>query len=156
MSEHPIEGMMDTTLDKIKQMADVDTVVGDPITTADGTVIIPVSKVSYGFASGGSDIPSKAQPDKNFFGGGSGAGITITPMAFLTISQGNVRLLQVEPFNSSADRLAGLVPEVVDTINGFISKNKENKEIKKKAEKVKKAAEDAAAAKIAEEELNNP
>ena len=74
MSEHPIEGMMGTTLDKIRQMVDVNTVMGDPVTTPDGTVIIPISKISYGFASGGSDLPSKANAEKNYFGGGAGAG----------------------------------------------------------------------------------
>ena len=100
MSEHPIEGMMDNTLDKIKQMADSNTVVGEPITTPDGTVIIPISKVSYGFASGGSDLPAK-QTQKDLFGGGAGAGVTITPVAFLTVSNGNTKLLQVDPFHSS-------------------------------------------------------
>ena len=69
MSEHPIEGMMGTTLDKIRQMVDVNTVMGDPVTTPDGTVIIPISKISYGFASGGSDLPSKTHAEKNYFGG---------------------------------------------------------------------------------------
>lgn len=127
MSEHPIEGMMNTTLDKIKQMVDVNSIVGDPITSPDGTIIIPVSKVSYGFASGGSDIPSKAQPARELFGGGTGAGITINPIAFITISNGNVKLLQIDPYNSSADRVVGMVPEVVDKISSLFNKKKEEK-----------------------------
>lgn len=127
MSEHPIEGMMGTTLDKIRQMVDVNTVMGDPVTTPDGTVIIPISKISYGFASGGSDLPSKTHVEKNYFGGGAGAGVTVTPLAFLTISGGNVRLLQIDPYNSSADRVIGMIPEVADKINEFMNSRKEKK-----------------------------
>ena len=127
MSEHPIEGMMGTTLDKIRQMVDVNTVMGDPVTTPDGTVIIPISKISYGFASGGSDLPSKTHAEKNYFGGGAGAGVTVTPLAFLTISGGNVRLLQIDPYNSSADRVIGMIPEVSDKINEFMNSRKEKK-----------------------------
>lgn len=83
MSDHPIEGMMNTTLEKIKQMVDVNSIVGDPITAPDGTIIIPISKISYGFASGGSDFPSKVQSEKEFFGGGTGAGISINRLRFL-------------------------------------------------------------------------
>lgn len=127
MSEHPIEGMMGTTLDKIRQMVDVNTVMGDPVTTPDGTVIIPISKISYGFASGGSDLPSKTHAEKNYFGGGAGAGVTVTPLAFLTISGGNVRLLQIDPYNSSADRVIDMIPEVADKINEFMNSRKEKK-----------------------------
>ena len=127
MSEHPIEGMMGTTLDKIRQMVDVNTVMGDPVTTPDGTVIIPISKISYGFASGGSDLPSETHAEKNYFGGGAGAGVTVTPLAFLTISGGNVRLLQIDPYNSSADRVIGMIPEVADKINEFMNSRKEKK-----------------------------
>ena len=134
MSEHPIESMMGTTMDKIKEMADVNTVIGDPITTADGTVIIPISKVSYGFASGGSDLPSKSQPNRELFGGGAGAGVTITPIAFLTVSDGNVRLLQLDPFNSSVDRIIGMAPGFMDAVTGLLNKNKKQKEAEKAAE----------------------
>lgn len=127
MSEHPIEGMMGTTLDKIRQMVDVNTVMGDPVTTPDGTVIIPISKIGYGFASGGSDLPSKTHAEKNYFGGGAGAGVTVTPLAFLTISGGNVRLLQIDPYNSSADRVIGMIPEVADKINEFMNSRKGKK-----------------------------
>lgn len=127
MSEHPIEGMMDTTLEKIKQMVDVNSVVGDPITAPDGAIIIPISKVSYGFASGGSDLPSKAQPPKDLFGGGAGAGVTIVPIGFLTISQGNIKMLQIDPFNSSADRVVAMVPDIVEKISDFVDKRKEEK-----------------------------
>ncbi len=124
MSDHPIEGMMNTTLEKIKQMVDINSIVGDPITSPDGTIIIPISKISYGFASGGSDFPSKAQTDKNFFGGGTGAGVSINPVAFITISNGNVKMLQIDPYNSSADRIIGMFPDVVDKISGLINSKK--------------------------------
>ena len=140
MSDHPIEGMMNTNLEKIKQMVDVNSIVGDPITAPDGTIIIPISKISYGFASGGSDFPSKVQSEKEFFGGGTGAGISINPIAFLTISNGSVKLLQIDPYNSSADRIVGMVPDVVDKISGIVSKKSEEK----KAKKAEKAAESPA------------
>ena len=132
--------MMNTTLEKIKQMVDVNSIVGDPITAPDGTIIIPISKISYGFASGGSDFPSKVQSEKEFFGGGTGAGISINPIAFLTISNGSVKLLQIDPYNSSADRIVGMVPDVVDKISGIVSKKSEEK----KAKKAEKAAESPA------------
>lgn len=134
MSDHPIEGMMNTTLEKIKQMVDINSIVGDPITSPDGSIIIPVSKISYGFASGGSDFPSKVQTEKEFFGGGTGAGVSINPVAFITICNGSVKLLQIDPYNSTADRIIGMFPEVVDKISDFVgSKKGENK--KTRAEK---------------------
>lgn len=123
MSEHSVNGFMDTTMEKIKQMVDADTVMGTPIHCADGTVIIPVSKVTYGFAAGGSDFAAKSTA-KDLFGGGSGAGITITPIAFLTISNGNVKLLQINPASNTADRVVEMVPEVVDKVSGFFKKDK--------------------------------
>lgn len=131
MSDHPIEGMMNTTLEKIKQMVDVNAIIGDPITAPDGTIIIPISKISYGFASGGSDFPAKQPTSKDLFGGGAGAGVSINPVAFLTISNGNVKLLQIDPYNSSADRIIGMVPDVVDKVSGIVNKKKEEKKVSK-------------------------
>ncbi len=122
MSENKINGIMGTTMDKIKEMVDVNTVVGDPIVSPDGTMIIPVSKVTCGFASGGSDLPAKIS--KDCFGGGSGAGITIQPVAFLTVYQGNVKLIQIDKFNSAADRVVSMVPEMVDKVSALFSKDK--------------------------------
>ena len=127
MSDHPIEGMMNTTLEKIKEMVDINTIVGDPITSPDGSIIIPVSKISYGFASGGSDFPTKVQSDKEFFGGGTGAGVSISPVAFITICNGSVKMLQIDPYNNSADRIIGMFPEVVDKISGFVNGKKAKK-----------------------------
>ena len=97
--EHPIGNLMATTMQKIKEMVDVNTIVGDPIRTVEGVTIIPVSKVSFGFAAGGSDFTGKNQQpnQENAFGGGSGAGINITPVAFLIINGDSVKLLPVTP-----------------------------------------------------------
>lgn len=142
MSEHPIEGMMDTTLEKIKQMVDVNSVIGDPITAPDGTVIIPISKVNYGFASGGSDLPVKV-PDKQFFGGGTGAGVTITPVAFLVVSNGDIRLLRVDAGETPVDRIIDQAPELINRIGGMIGKGKKkNPEASSGKEPDKGSAED--------------
>ena len=123
MSDHPIYVLMKTTMDKIKEMGDVNTIIGDPITSPDGTIIIPVSKVSYGFASGGSDFPTKKE-NKDCFGGGSGAGVTIQPVAFLTVYKGNVKLMPIEKFDGAADRVVGMVPDLVDKVTALFKKDK--------------------------------
>ncbi len=129
MSERPIEGLMDTTLEKIKQMVDVNTVIGDPITTPDGATIIPVSKVVYGFAAGGSEFSPKRPPaDKNLFGGGSGAGVTITPLGFISIYNGEVKMLRMESYSDSTDRAVGIVPEIIDKVVSLLRKDKNTDE----------------------------
>ena len=128
MSENQVNNLLGVTMDKIKQMVDVNTVIGSPVTTPDGTTVIPVSRVSYGFASGGSDLPSKTQPAAGLFAGGSGAGITISPIAFLTIHQGNVRVLQIEPYLSSVDRALEKVPDVVDKVTSLFQKEDRKEE----------------------------
>lgn len=135
MADHPIEGMMDTTLEKIKQMVDVNSIIGDPITSPDGTVIVPISKVTYGFASGGSDLPVKVQAEKQLFGGGTGAAVSISPVAFLTISNGTVKLLRVDPGNTSVDRIIEMAPDLIDRVGGiFGKKGKQKKETGDSAE----------------------
>ncbi len=121
--DHPINSLMDTTMKKIKEMIDVNTIIGDPITTPDGTIIIPVSKVSYGFASGGSDLPTK-KDNKDCFGGGSGAGVTINPVAFLYVSKGNVKLIPIEKYDGAVDRVVGMVPDLVDKVTDLFKKDK--------------------------------
>ena len=137
MSEHPIEGMMDTTLEKIKQMVDVNSVIGDPITTPDGTVIIPISKVNYGFASGGSDLPVKTS-EKQFFGGGTGAGVTITPVAFLVVSSGEIRLMRVDLGTTPVDRIIDQAPELINRISGMVGKGKKKNSTAAASEETKK------------------
>lgn len=126
MSDNQVNNLLGVTMDKIKQMVDVNTVIGDPVTTPDGTTVIPISRVSYGFASGGSDLPSKAQPSSGLFAGASGAGITINPIAFLTVNNGSVRVLQIEPYMSSVDRALEKVPDVVDKITSLFQKDKKD------------------------------
>jgi sporulation protein YtfJ len=126
-----LPNMLDGTIEKIRQMVDVNSVVGDPIATVDGVTIIPISTVSVGFAGGGSDFVSK-NPNKgeNPFGGGVGAGAKVTPVAFLIIKDGNVRMLPVAtPANTTTDRLVEMIPETLDRITSFIdSKTKKTEE----------------------------
>ncbi|MEG0179422.1 MAG: GerW family sporulation protein [Oscillospiraceae bacterium] len=121
MTDHPIQGLMDVTLDKIKNMVDSNTIIGDTITMSDGTLILPISKVSFGFASGGSDFPSKTA--KDLFGGGSGGGVSMVPVAFLVVKDGNVRLLQLSDTSNNVDRALGLMPEMVDKISALFHKD---------------------------------
>lgn len=124
---HPISDLMATTMQKIREMVDVNTIVGTPIQTGDGVTLIPVSRLSFGFASGGSDFATKAQkPDaENSFGGGSGAGVNISPVAFLIVRGDNVKLLSVAPpAGSAVDRVVELVPEMFDKVTDYLEKNK--------------------------------
>ena len=118
-----VEGLMGVSVEKIREMVDANTVIGTPITLPDGITLIPVSKVSYGFASGGSDLPSKSHSD--LFGGGAGAGINLTPVAFLTIKDGEINLLPVVSKPDTIDRAISLVPEVIDR---FTKRKKDKKE----------------------------
>ena len=118
-----VEGLMGVSVEKIREMVDANTVIGTPVTLADGVIIIPVSKVSYGFASGGSDLPSKTRND--MFGGGAGAGINITPVAFLTVKDGEINLLPVVSKPDTVDRLVSLVPDAVNKISELAKKKKD-------------------------------
>ena len=117
-----LPNMLETTIQKIREMLDVNTVVGTPIQTPDGVTIIPVSKVSVGFGGGGSDFTSK-NPTKqdNPFGGGVGGGVKVTPICFLIVKDGNVRMMPVAtPANTTADRIVEMVPDTLDKISAFI------------------------------------
>lgn len=124
-----LPNMLDSTIAKIRQMVDVNSVVGDPITTPDGITIIPISKVSVGFGGGGSDFVSKnVNHQENPFGGGAFGGVKVAPVAFLIIKEGSVRMLPVAtPANSTADRLVELVPETLDKIAAFVDSHMEKK-----------------------------
>lgn len=118
-----INDLLGISLEKIKEMADTSAIIGDPITTPDGTTVIPISKVSYGFASGGSDLPSKY--DKELFGGGTGAGVSIKPEGFLVISSnGDVKMVTMESANDPISSAVSAVPGIVDMVKGIISKRK--------------------------------
>lgn len=122
MAEHPINNLMQTTLQKIKELVDASTVVGDPIVVGSAT-IIPVSKISYGFASGGSDLPAKKEGE--LFGGGGGAGATVAPVGFIVITENDVKLLQVEENRNSASKLIDMVPGLIDKVKESLGKKKE-------------------------------
>lgn len=117
-----IEALVNTAMSKVKELADGEAIVGKPIVTGDGTTIIPVSKVSIGFASGGSDLPTKSTKDT--FGGGSGGGVTITPMAFIAIYKGDVKLLQITSNSPQGNAIVDMVPTVIDKITSFIDGKK--------------------------------
>ncbi len=143
MSERPIEGLMGTTLDKIRDMVDVNTIIGSPITVPGGTTVIPVSKVMYGFASGGSEFNNKNESKDNLFGGGAGAGVTITPIAFIAVTKDDVKLLNVTNFKDSQDRAVGLVPELLDKIIGLFKKDKSDDKNNDSSEEKNNDAENA-------------
>ena len=125
-----LPNMLESTIQKIKEMVDVNSVIGTPITTPDGVTIIPVSKVSVGFGGGGSDFTTKtSRPgEDNPFGGGAGGGVKVTPICFLVVKDGAVRMMPVaEPANTTADRIVEMVPDTLDKISAFIDSRTEKK-----------------------------
>jgi sporulation protein YtfJ len=137
MSEHPIEGLMTTAMENLKEMIDVNTIIGDPVETPDGSVILTVSKVGFGFAAGGSEfkLSGKGQggkgegggdgnsSSKQPFGGGSGGGVSITPIAFLIVNSSGVKMLHLDEGTHLLDRLLDLAPGAIDKIQSMM-KNK--------------------------------
>ena len=118
-TQHPIEGIMDNALKNIKEMVDVNTIIGEPINCADGTTIIPVSRVSFGFGAGGSEYGKPAANQDGIranFGGGSGAGVSINPVAFLVVANGEVKMLTLGESQSSADKLFEALPEIFSKV----------------------------------------
>lgn len=124
-----LPNMLENTIAKIREMVDVNSVIGTPITTSDGVTIIPVSKVSVGVGGGGSDFVSKnVNKQENPFGGGAGGGVKVTPVAFLVVKEGSVRVLPIPaPANTTADRIVEQVPDVLDKITDFIDSRTEKK-----------------------------
>jgi sporulation protein YtfJ len=133
MAEHPIQGLMQTAMENIKEMVDVNTIVGDPVETPDGSVILPISKVGFGFAAGGSEFDPEAeqsggkqQQDKSQvelpFGGGAGGGVSITPIGFLVVGNGQVKMLSTEGPNQLYDKLIDLAPQVFDKVSQMMKK----------------------------------
>ena len=121
MKEKSANGILSTTIEKVRDLVDVSTIIGDPINLPDGLTIIPVSKVTYGFASGGSDFPSKNNVE--LFGGAGGAGVTINPVAFLVIKDGDVTIKHIVSDDNAVERAVSLVPEMFDKITS-LKKNK--------------------------------
>ncbi|MFZ5597673.1 MAG: GerW family sporulation protein [Bacillota bacterium] len=132
MPEHPIEGLMKTAMENIKEMANVNVVVGDAVESPDGTVIIPVSKVSFGFAAGGGEFEhkedEKSQEQPPIFGGGSGGGVSVRPVGFLVVGNGQVRLLPVDN-NAIADRLIDMAPQFISQIQSMFNRDGAKKNI---------------------------
>lgn len=132
MGEHPIEGLMKTAMESIKEMTDVNTIVGDPVETPDGSVIIPISRVACGFAAGGGEFESSSGEEQQQgssgaggmlpFGGGSGAGVSVQPVGFLVVGQGQVRLLPVDG-NAVVDRLIDMAPQFINQVQGLFKKD---------------------------------
>ena len=124
-----LPNMLENTIAKIREMVDVNSVIGTPITTPDGVTIIPVSKVSVGVGGGGSDFVSKnANNQENPFGGGAGGGVKVSPVAFLVVKEGSVRVLPIpSPANTTADRIVEQVPDVLEKISAFIESRMEKK-----------------------------
>lgn len=128
--KHPLPDMVGMSIDKIKTMADANTVIGEAIHTPDGVILIPVSKVKFGFAGGGTDFAAKGYPanKENPFGGGTGASVSITPVAFLVIKGESVRLLPVaEPASNSLERLVEMLPELIDQVSALSKQKKSEK-----------------------------
>lgn len=143
MNEHPIEGLMLTAMNSIREMVDVNTIIGEPIETSNNIIIIPISKVGFGFAAGGSEfkgetIDEYSKKDKEEaiqyklpFGGGSGAGVSISPVAFLVVQGGNVKLMPVN-HSSAIDKLLDYVPDLMEKANNMLNKQMNNKKEEKK------------------------
>ena len=146
MKEQSASGILGTTIEKIRDLVDVSTIIGDPMYLEGGMTIIPESKVTYGFASGGSDFPSKT--NAQLFGGGGGAGVTITPVAFLIVSDGEVTLKHITAYDNAAERVVNLVPEMFDKVTSVV-----NKTIKKKETQQAEAEQAANAAEVTIEEV---
>lgn len=127
MNENPINNLMSTVMENLKGMIDVNTIVGDPVETSNGTMIIPISKVGFGFAAGGSEIPAKTPGDKAF-GGGSGAGVSITPIGFLVVTPDQIKMVPVSSGNTPIDKLVDYIPVVINKVNDMVKKRKSKDE----------------------------
>ncbi|WP_027409646.1 GerW family sporulation protein [Anoxybacteroides tepidamans] len=146
MSNHPIQGLMTTAMENLKQMIDVNTIIGDPVETPDGSVILTVSKVGFGFAAGGSEFMVEGKPNganvasvnhvnghsnaEHPFGGGSGGGVSITPIAFLVVNSSGVKLLHLDESTHLYEKILDFAPQVIERIQNALKKNKENGERK--------------------------
>ncbi len=137
MAEHPIQGLMKTAMENLKEMVDVNTIVGDPVETPDGSVIVPVSKVGFGFAAGGSEFETADNTSSAGnggssagdlpFGGGSGGGVSITPMAFLIVNANGIKMLHIDGQTHLYERILESTPQFVEKIQNMLGKNKKEK-----------------------------
>lgn len=135
MEEHPIQGLMKTAMENIKEMVDVNKIVGDPVECPDGSVILPISRVGFGFAAGGSEFGQSSQDSSDMdessskmpFGGGSGGGVSIQPIAFLVVGNGTVKVVPLDEQTHLFDRIIESAPIVVDKIQGMMRRNDQNR-----------------------------
>ncbi len=125
MSDNNIKGIMDSTMDNLRTMVDADTIIGTPL-TVDGITLIPVSRVSFGLATGGSDFPNKA--NAKLFGGGGGAGVSIHPVAFIAVNNGNVHMMPIYNELGAVDKAINMAPELIDKIKTLFAKDKKKDE----------------------------
>jgi sporulation protein YtfJ len=141
MEQHPIEGLMKTAMENLKQMIDVNTIIGDPVETPDGSVILTISKVGFGFVAGGSEFSTQSQAKQSSqgsgnssqqsssdhpFGGGSGGGVSITPIAFLIVNSSGVKMVHVDEQTHLVEKLIDYAPQVVEKIQGMLSGKKDS------------------------------
>ena len=136
-----VKDLVNTAMGYMKELSDADTIIGDPIKLDGDITIIPVSKVSYGFAAGGSDLPSKT--NAALFGGGSGGGVTVQPIAFIVIANGDVKLLQINQDKSSAGAVVNMIPQIFDKVQAMVSKDKKPEEQVQNEESSEIKVEDA-------------
>ncbi|MBP1932872.1 GerW family sporulation protein [Ammoniphilus resinae] len=143
MAEHPIQGLMQTAMENLKEMVDVNTIVGDPVETPDGSVILPISKVGFGFAAGGSEFEYEAETSgkekdgtsKSMpFGGGSGGGVSITPVAFLVVGKNGVKTVPLEGSNQLYDKIMEFAPQFLDKLQGMVNSGKNKSKSKENGE----------------------
>ena len=128
MDKNPIGELMQTTMENVKNMLKVDTVVGEPIITPDGITLVPISKISVGFGGGGVEFGNKAKAEARPYGGGNATGVKIDPIGFLVIKDGTVRMINVTPpASNTVDRIIDMVPQVMDRVDAFIAKQKQDK-----------------------------
>ena len=127
--EHPIQQLINDAMGKMREIVDSNTVIGTPITTREGTTILPAPKISFGFVSGGTDFANEKQ--KDLFGGAASSGASITPVGFLVIKGDSVKLIQLAENGRAVDRVLNMVPEVLDKVEGFISKDKKSDKVEK-------------------------
>lgn len=146
-----VQNTLETIMGNLKTMVNSNSIMGDPVTMPDGTIIIPISKINYGFASGGGNLNGATKNNMEGLGAGGGGGITVSPVGFLTIKDGVTKMLQVEPYASSADRVIEKMPEIMEKVGGYLDEKKEEHAIKKEEKKAQKelAKQEKAAAKAA-------
>ena len=127
-NKNPIGELMESTMQNVRNILKVDTVVGDPIITPDGITLVPVSKISVGFGGGGLEFGNKKGGEVRPYGGGNATGVKIDPIGFLVIKDGNIRMINImPPANTTVDRIIDLVPQVIDRVENFINKQNEEK-----------------------------